>query len=224
MSKMTAAASFAGVAHFYRFFELSLDRLRSASATKGLENPIPGRGAAMAEGARAYWNVEAVNGWRLHFVATDAGLALVTWPGQSFDTVKEFANTHLPGYVLCHEPASVKGYEEAVHRYFDPGRLDVRGIRFDLRGSVFQLAVWRALMAIPYGQTRTYGEIADQIGRPSAVRAVARAVGANPVAFLVPCHRVIGKDGRLTGYRGGIALKETLLELEGAHGLRCALR
>ena len=84
----------------------------------------------------------------------------------------------------------------------------------DLRGTPFQLSVWEALGGIPYGETTSYGEIAEQVGRPRAVRAVGQAVGANPVAIVLPCHRVIGSSGNLTGYAGGLPLKERLLALE----------
>lgn len=92
--------------------------------------------------------------------------------------------------------------------------------RFDLplapRGTAFQQAVWRALLEIPFGETRTYRQQAERIGRPTAIRAVGTANGANPLAVIVPCHRVIGSDGSLTGYAGGLARKALLLELEGA--------
>jgi AraC family transcriptional regulator, regulatory protein of adaptative response / methylated-DNA-[protein]-cysteine methyltransferase len=86
----------------------------------------------------------------------------------------------------------------------------------DLRGTPFQLTVWRALSDIPAGETRTYSQIAQAIGRPQAVRAAASACGANPLAVLVPCHRVIGSDGTLTGYRWGLERKRLLLAREGA--------
>jgi AraC family transcriptional regulator, regulatory protein of adaptative response / methylated-DNA-[protein]-cysteine methyltransferase len=89
-------------------------------------------------------------------------------------------------------------------------------IPLDLRGTRFQLAVWEALQSIPPGSTISYGELARSIGRPTAVRAVAGACGANPVGVVVPCHRVIGADGSLTGYASGIERKRTLLEREGA--------
>ena len=82
-------------------------------------------------------------------------------------------------------------------------------------GTAFQHAVWEALRDIPYGESRTYGQIAAAIGRPRAVRAVGRAIGSNPISILVPCHRVIGKDGTLTGFGGGLAVKEQLLKGEG---------
>ena len=84
----------------------------------------------------------------------------------------------------------------------------------DLRGTAFQQRVWLALCRIPAGETRSYGEVARMIGNPSAVRAVARSCATNPVALAVPCHRVIGSDGSLTGYRWGVPRKRALLERE----------
>lgn len=89
-------------------------------------------------------------------------------------------------------------------------------VPLDLRGTRFQLAVWEALTDIPAGSTVSYGELARRIGRPTAVRAVARACGANPVGVVVPCHRVIGADNSLTGYASGVERKKALLEREGA--------
>ena len=83
------------------------------------------------------------------------------------------------------------------------------------RGTEFQLAVWNALLAIPYGDTISYAELARRIGKPSAVRAVGAANGANPIPVIIPCHRVIGSNGTLTGYGGGIERKQWLLALEG---------
>jgi methylated-DNA-[protein]-cysteine S-methyltransferase len=86
----------------------------------------------------------------------------------------------------------------------------------DLRGTDFQLACWRALLAIPYGETRTYAAIARAVGKPNAFRAVGMANNRNPIAIVVPCHRVIASDGTLCGYGGGLDVKRKLLELEGA--------
>ncbi len=82
-------------------------------------------------------------------------------------------------------------------------------------GTLFQQTVWGALQTIPYGKTSTYGELAAEIGMPTASRAVGAANGRNPLAIVIPCHRVIGANGKLTGYRGGLKLKEALLSLEG---------
>ena len=86
-----------------------------------------------------------------------------------------------------------------------------------MHGTDFQMAVWQALQAIPYGQTRSYKDIAALIGRPKALRAVSMANNRNPIAIIVPCHRVIGHSGALVGYGGGLALKQYLLELEGSY-------
>ena len=92
--------------------------------------------------------------------------------------------------------------------------------RFELRlapqGTAFQLAVWQALLRIPFGQTSSYSALATEIARPTAVRAVGAANGANPIAIIIPCHRAIGRDGSLTGYAGGLPRKALLLKLEGA--------
>jgi methylated-DNA-[protein]-cysteine S-methyltransferase len=98
--------------------------------------------------------------------------------------------------------------------------------RFELKlnpaGTPFQLRVWEALRDIPYGETISYGELARRIGNPSASRAVGLANGANPIAVVVPCHRVIGSNGKLTGYGGGLDRKRRLLDLECAHAARYA--
>ncbi len=85
------------------------------------------------------------------------------------------------------------------------------------KGTAFQLTVWEALLQIPYGETVSYGDIAQAIGKPTATRAVGAANGKNPLPIVVPCHRVIGSDGTLTGYGGGLSIKATLLELEKRH-------
>lgn len=87
-------------------------------------------------------------------------------------------------------------------------------VPLDLHGTPFQVSVWKAISTIPYGRTMTYSGIAEIIGKPEAVRAVGAATGANPIAFLIPCHRVLGKNGGLTGYRGGLDVKSRLLKLE----------
>ncbi len=102
---------------------------------------------------------------------------------------------------------------EQLHAYFD-GATRPFDVPLDLQGTPFQRAVWAALLAIEPGTTRSYAEIARVVGRPVAVRAVGAAVGRNPVSILVPCHRVIGSDGSLTGYAGGMERKVALLALE----------
>jgi methylated-DNA-[protein]-cysteine S-methyltransferase len=96
------------------------------------------------------------------------------------------------------------------------GQAVVFDVPIALRGTPFQTRVWNALRDIPYGHTISYGELARRVGQPTAVRAVGRANGANPIAIVIPCHRVIGGDGSLTGYAGGLDRKRTLLLLEDA--------
>jgi O-6-methylguanine DNA methyltransferase len=96
------------------------------------------------------------------------------------------------------------------------GKLRQFTVPLDLRGTAFQLRVWQLLCEIPYGETRSYGQIAQALGNPKATRAVGQANGRNPIAIIVPCHRVIGSDGGLTGYGGGLHRKRALLDLESA--------
>ena len=109
------------------------------------------------------------------------------------------------------------GHKDTVARELDvyfAGKLRRFTVPLDLRGTDFQLSAWEQLSAIPYGETRSYGQIAEAMGRPSASRAVGRANNTNPVAIIVPCHRVIGADGKLVGYAGGLEKKQALLDLE----------
>ncbi|MEY5100989.1 MAG: hypothetical protein RJA36_3708 [Pseudomonadota bacterium] len=103
-----------------------------------------------------------------------------------------------------------------LQAYFDGRRRDFELPLDCSRGTDFQQAVWRALAAIPCGSTVSYGQLAQAIGRPRAVRAVGAAVGRNPLGIILPCHRVVGEDGALTGYTGGLARKTFLLQLEQA--------
>jgi methylated-DNA-[protein]-cysteine S-methyltransferase len=102
---------------------------------------------------------------------------------------------------------------EQLDAYF-AGELTEFDVAFDLSGTPFQKRVWAALLDIPYGRTASYGEVASRIGQPGASRAVGLANGRNPVAIIVPCHRVIGSTGTLTGYGGGLPRKRLLLDLE----------
>jgi methylated-DNA-[protein]-cysteine S-methyltransferase len=104
---------------------------------------------------------------------------------------------------------------EQLSAYF-AGELDAFDLPLELRGTAFQRTVWAALREIPYGETVSYGELAQHIGRPSAARAVGLANGKNPIGIIVPCHRVVGSGGDLTGYGGGLARKQYLLDFERA--------
>jgi O-6-methylguanine DNA methyltransferase len=112
-------------------------------------------------------------------------------------------------------PDLMRPYALELEEYF-AGKRRTFTFALDLRGTDFQRACWRALLAIPYGETRTYADIARAVGRPQGFRAVGMANNRNPVAIIVPCHRVIASDGTLCGYGGGLDVKRKLLELEGA--------
>ncbi len=117
------------------------------------------------------------------------------------------------------EPAALRHLEaarQALVEYFEGGRQSFDDLSLAAEGTAFQLRVWRELLSIPYGETLSYGQLARRIGRPAASRAVGMANGRNPIPIIIPCHRVIGADGSLTGYGGGLAMKEWLLGHEGA--------
>jgi methylated-DNA-[protein]-cysteine S-methyltransferase len=138
-------------------------------------------------------------GVRLRITAADAGVSRIEFVGEG-----EAGDN---GHPLAREAArQLDAYFEGALYRFD--------LPLDLQGTPFQLRVWRALLDVPYGETRSYRQIADAIGAANAVRAVGAANGANPVAIVVPCHRIIGSGGELTGYGGGLPLKRRLLELE----------
>jgi methylated-DNA-[protein]-cysteine S-methyltransferase len=120
-----------------------------------------------------------------------------------------------PGWRKAREPFA--NAIEQLDQYFAGERTEF-DLELDMRGTQFQKDVWNALLTIPYGETRSYGEIARQIGRPDRARAVGAANGSNPVSIIVPCHRVIGSDGSLTGYGGGLPRKRFLLDLEAGVG------
>jgi methylated-DNA-[protein]-cysteine S-methyltransferase len=119
----------------------------------------------------------------------------------------------MPGACVKAETPLIKKTAGQIEEYF-AGKRKKFSLPLALRGTEFQLAVWEALQTIPYGETRSYGEIAVQIGRPKAARAVGMANHNNPVSIVVPCHRVIGHNGKLVGYGAGLPLKQHLLNLE----------
>ncbi|MEM9409415.1 MAG: methylated-DNA--[protein]-cysteine S-methyltransferase [Acidobacteriota bacterium] len=114
-----------------------------------------------------------------------------------------------------HDPVALEAAKSQLAEYFD-GERDVFDLDLEPEGTDFQRAVWSALATIPFGETWSYAQLAERIGRPSAVRAVGAANGRNPLPIVLPCHRVIGADGSLTGFGGGLDAKRFLLDLEGA--------
>ena len=146
---------------------------------------------------------------RLKLVATDEGLAGILWENDRPDRVR----LHIVAEDNSH-PVLLET-ERQLKEYF-AGRRKEFAVTLDLAGTDFQRRVWNALLTIPFGETRSYGQIARQIGNPDAGRAVGAANGRNPVSIIAPCHRVIGSTGKLTGFAGGLDTKARLLALEGA--------
>ena len=138
----------------------------------------------------------------LRLVASTTGLQSVYFPGTPPALEAEDGTTP----VLAETVAQLEAYFAGTRTTFS--------LPLDLRGTEFQRAAWRALAAIPYGETVSYAEQAHRIGRPDAVRAVGAANGSNPLPIVLPCHRVIGSDGSLTGFGGGLDVKRALLDHE----------
>jgi len=139
---------------------------------------------------------------------TAKGLAGAWFEGQEHHPGTFSAPTRPDDPLLARTALQLRAYFAGEAGGFD--------LPLDLHGTPFQRAVWQALLVVGVGQTRSYGEIAAAIGAASAVRAVGGAIGRNPVSVIVPCHRVIGRDGSLTGYAGGVQRKQALLTLERA--------
>lgn len=127
---------------------------------------------------------------------------------------EHLARTLKPGDTVSWDATSCTAVVRELEEYFRGERQEF-SLALAARGTEFERAVWHELERIPYGHTRSYRDIATALGRPAAVRAVGRANGANPISIVVPCHRVIGTDGSLTGYGGGLPVKQHLLQLEG---------
>lgn len=144
---------------------------------------------------------------RLRLVGGDGGLAAVLWERDNPKRVPLPLTVEGTGHPVLEDAA------RQLTQYFD-GERQAFQIRVQLRGTPFQKAVWTALLNVPYGQTLTYTELAQKIGRPSAVRAVGAANGRNPVSIIAACHRILGADGSLTGFAGGLDAKAWLLQLE----------
>ena len=144
---------------------------------------------------------------KLKLVASDAGLAAILWENDPPSRVRLniLAENH-------HHPVLLQA-ERQLSEYF-AGQRTSFDLPLDFAGTEFQQKVWKVLLEIPFGETRTYGQIARQLGKPNAMRAVGAANGRNPISIVAPCHRVIGADGGLTGFAGGLRVKEYLLGME----------
>ena len=151
---------------------------------------------------------------KIHLLASERGLAALYFDTQVDDMDRRFPRSQRTGPRRNPWLLRTEGW---LSCYF-AGDLDyITDIPLDRAGTPFQLSVWEALRAISSGETRSYGELAREIQKPEASRAVGAAVGRNPLSILIPCHRVVGSSGRLTGYAGGLEAKRFLLEHEQRH-------
>lgn len=143
----------------------------------------------------------------IRVIASDVGLVAIIWEGEGYKrtqlSIPERKNQHP---ILLQTEKELKEYFENSRKVFD--------IPLDLEGTEFQIKVWKALLKIPYGITKTYGEMAKILGDTKAVRAVGGALNKNPISIIVPCHRVVGASGKLVGFAGGLENKSILLDLE----------
>jgi len=149
----------------------------------------------------------------MYIAKTNQGLCYIGSPNAPFSELETWVTKKIP---QSHLVESAEVLQEETHEIteFLQGKRDYFTFAIHLIGTDFQKEVWQALQSIPYGETKTYTDIATQIGRPQAVRAVGTAIGANPLLLIIPCHRVLAKDGGLAGFRAGVEIKSALLELE----------
>ncbi len=154
-----------------------------------------------------YYKMMASPVGELTLVASDKGLAAILWENDKPGRVKLGPMSEDKNHPVLVET------ERQLSDYF-AGKRQSFSLDLDFQGTEFQKKVWAALLTIPFGQTQNYGQIAAQIGNPKAVRAVGAANGKNPISIVAPCHRVIGANGTLTGFAGGLEAKECLLSIE----------
>ena len=188
----------------------SPSRLYGAIRLPGMRPATYGRGGL---GAAIQWTTTDTPLGLVLVAATSSGLCFVE-VGSSVDALVSALKAEFPAATIAPGPsASLKPLADAA-RAVALAKGISRDLPVDIQGTAFQWKVWRALTNIPRGETRTYSDVARAIGSPSSVRAVARACATNPIALIVPCHRVIGTDGKLHGYRWGIDVKRKLIEAE----------
>jgi len=160
-----------------------------------------------------YYCALSLNDKEYLIAATTKGLAFVGSQNAGLIELVVWIEKNRPGTLLKEDSMFMEPYCIELEEYFT-GKRKKFDLPLDVEGSNFQKIVWRELLTIPYGETRTYSDIAWAVENPKAIRAVSSAIGKNPIAIVVPCHRVIGKNGKLNGYRGGLEMKQELLDLE----------
>jgi AraC family transcriptional regulator of adaptative response/methylated-DNA-[protein]-cysteine methyltransferase len=203
---VTTAMTAAGYSSSSRLYESATDRLGMTPGqyrSGGLQNGTPV--------TIRYTTAKCPVG-RVILAATDKGICWLSF-GNTDKEMESALRKEFPKAIIASGEKELAAWMAELQRHF-AGEQPHIDLPLDVRATAFQRRVWDALCTIPYGETRSYKQVAEAIGSPTAVRAVARACATNPVAVVVPCHRVIGTDGKLHGYAGGIHRKKKLLEGE----------
>ncbi|MBY0223539.1 methylated-DNA--[protein]-cysteine S-methyltransferase [Sporosarcina aquimarina] len=165
-------------------------------------------------GKMVYWTSFDVEGWNVTMAATERGLLYVGLAEDAEEKMKSWLTKQYGAGEVKENADRLSEYADEVRSYLS-GEVQDFTCSVDWSGTPFQNKVWKALQDIPYGQLVTYSDIAEIIGHPSAIRAAASAIGKNPLLLVIPCHRVIAKNGSLSGYRDGQQLKGRLIRMEG---------
>lgn len=203
-SSVTTALYEAGYSSTSRIYEVSSRRL----------GMTPGKYRQGGAGMEIRFTVVGSPLGHLLIAATTQGICAVRFGDTEQELLDELRG-EFPRASLARDESALHGWTETLVAYLAGGKVQLN-LPLDLRATAFQLRVWEALRRIPYGETRSYAEVAEAIGEPKAVRAVANACAANPAALVTPCHRVVRLDGGLGGYRWGVERKQALLERERA--------
>jgi AraC family transcriptional regulator of adaptative response/methylated-DNA-[protein]-cysteine methyltransferase len=203
---VTRAMVLAGYGSSSRLYERAADQL----------GMTPRQYRSGGPAVRIRFAIAPCNLGRLLLAATEKGICAVTL-GDTDEDLLEFLASEFPGSTRQCDEAGLSTWLTEILRHLN-GQEPHLDLPLDVRATAFQRRVWEELRRIPYGETRSYREVAAAIGAPRAVRAVARACATNPASIVIPCHRVVGSDGKLTGYRWGVARKKALLERERKEG------
>ncbi len=167
----------------------------------------------MTQQQKIYYDILSLDNWSIYIATTDKGLCFVGSMNGEIQELKDWVHKKRPNSLLIKQDLTHTSYAAQLTDYLKKERKTF-DLPNDVTGTPFQLLVWQELQKIPYGKIISYSDIANNINMPNAARAVGTAIGANPLLIVVPCHRVLAKNGKLTGFRGGLLMKEKLLELE----------
>ncbi|TFE02223.1 methylated-DNA--[protein]-cysteine S-methyltransferase [Jeotgalibacillus salarius] len=160
------------------------------------------------------WTEFTHNNDAYQLASIDGKVCYIGGPEEGYAALEKWAGKFYPGAILVESSQEMHPFTNEFRAYFTEGKKSF-DMPIEPKGTPFQQEVWQALLEIPYGETRTYADIAERVGRPKAFRAVGTAIGANPLLIVVPCHRVIAKGGGLGGFSAGLDVKRVLHQVEG---------